>query len=79
MYLAFAFVKVTMMDPNRMHYQGVENEDSLLHDEGEPLLCSISDMSITNTFESKGVTVNNTRKKHISATSVIKHTLEIVI
>ena len=41
------------MDPNRMHYQGVEKEDSLLHDEGEPLLCSISDMSITNTFESK--------------------------
>ena len=54
------------MDPNtinKKNYEGVEKEDSLLHGGEEPLLGSISDMSITNTFESKGVTVNNIREK----------------
>ena len=50
------------MDPNTINYSDAENGDNVLHGilhEEEPLVSSISDMSITNASEFKGGTMNH--------------------
>ena len=69
------------MDPNRLEYSAEDDNfmDIIVHNEEEPLLISVSDLSITSTSDHKSDEFMHASEKSISATSVVKFILIMAI